>query len=57
MHFRASGNSKGTCADAYGAIQLQGGPISPFVANELPYGYLGTAFEEIFGYQTGMMPY
>lgn len=57
MRFPASGNSKGTCADAYGAIQLQGGPIAAFVANELPYGYLGTSLEEIFGNGTGMMPY
>jgi hypothetical protein len=57
MRFPASGNSKGTCADAYGAIQLQGGPIAAFVANEFPYGYLGTSLEEIFGNGTGMMPY
>ncbi|WPT11216.1 hypothetical protein PSENEW3n2_00000655 [Picochlorum sp. SENEW3] len=33
--------------------QPQGGPISAFVDNELPYGYLGTSLEEIFGNGTG----
>ncbi|KAI8100493.1 hypothetical protein M9435_006977 [Picochlorum sp. BPE23] len=33
--------------------QPQGGPIAAFVANELPYGYLGTSLEEIFGNGTG----
>lgn len=55
MRFPASGNSKGPCADLYGAIQLQEGRISPDMATELPNGSLGTSLEELLGNGTGMV--